>query len=121
MDNDTQPGPELDRMIAEKVMGWQSYAGVGTFLRPCGVIIYTNKSHHNPWSPSTRIDHAWEVAERFSRDGWGFTLDSAPDDHGNWCNGWFFAGIGKYTARALGAPHAICLAALKAVGESHDH
>lgn len=119
MSDDMQPGPELDRMIAEKVMGWQSYAGVGTFLRPCGVIIYTNKSHHNPWSPSARIDHAWEVVEQVRIFRKCEMQLKTHLDGGTYV---LFIGDEIYAHNNGSTPaHAICLAALKTIGESHDH
>lgn len=56
-----QAGPELDRLVAEKVMGWTTdktngpwYTAALTFAAVRG------------WSPSTDIAAAWEVEERIA-------------------------------------------------------
>ena len=63
---------------------------------------------------STDIAAAWEVVEKLKADG--FSLMAEWDDHdGMWYFG--FSNASSYKAgEADTAPHAICLAALKAVG-----
>lgn len=61
------------------------------------------------WSPSRDIRAAWEVVEKL-QGGLRFELRRRPD-------GGFWAYFGEeLSAEADTAPHAICLAALKAVG-----
>ncbi len=118
-----EAGRELDALVAEKVMGWRDVRP-GHYTGSPGTM-YGKAPQPQPWdSPqdrtkgvsfvpfySTKIADAWEVIEKLAdRDPmiamWGYEDGTA---------GWFcdFEGI-KDHART--APHAICLAALKAVG-----
>ena len=106
-----QPGPELDAMIVEKVMGWKICFTDPTY----GFWIGEHYRTFHDFKPSTSIAHAWEVVEKMGmvtiEDGgesvgkpeWsvGFV-----DTYGDWIHG-----------EGSTAPHAICLAALKAMGE----
>lgn len=88
---DLQPGAELDRMVAEQVMGWgivhNDVQGTNT-KRDMAMIHagYVYRAHAwqfepkydpkrlwyyqwEPWSPSANIAHAWEVVERMVRVG----------------------------------------------------
>jgi hypothetical protein len=117
------PGRELDAIVAEKVMGetpedYRRRCHCG-LRHSCEWCIY-------PRNYSTDIAAAWEVVARLSavREstdlGFSFHLhswDSMPDrfvasfDHLDGCP------QAEQTAAGLdGVPHAICLAALKAVG-----
>ncbi len=108
-----QPGPELDALVAQKVMGWpQCTKGIigsslpHCFMTPDGRELRPGKD----WSPSTRIEHAWEVVERLQDLGWSVTTLSStgnPEIRPR-----------VFTARAPTAPHAICLAALQATEET---
>ena len=97
-----KPGPELDALIAEKVMGWKLsryFWDTGT-----GKIAIERTPKY-----STSIQAAWDVVEKlegelhFKRkdDKWSVFLMGAE----------VWAGSTQDTL-----PHAICLAALKAVG-----
>jgi hypothetical protein len=112
-------GREMDAWCAEKVMGWtkrisadHSNSPIKT-LREMGVI-YAWKDNKRkergldvpPFS--TDIAAAWQVIEHFYRAGWGAGAEM--DGHTG-CR----AFVGQFTAEADTAPHAICLAALKAV------
>ena len=92
-----QAGHELDALVAEKVMGWApGERGTPAF--------------------STSIAAAWEVVEKMRADKLSVTL-----------TGYWEGSTGKWwvnvldnvetvaTVRTDTAPHAICLAALKAV------
>lgn len=128
-----QAGRELDALVAEKVMGWSLNAH-GEWLNSDQSFTgwHTNESKYDPchncgrsnlWHPSTSIEAAWEVVEkmggvfRMSTTLGGqyrvtfsdVTVDSYSEEYD----------VGrKYDKEALAdtAPHAICLAALKAVG-----
>ena len=101
-----EAGRELDALVAEKVM--RAKAKGDTF-------------DHIMWPPhySTRIEDAWEVVEKMQADGWFWNIDY---DYGE-----LVAGFGKgrdsegdlswHYEQAETTPHAICLAALKAVEE----
>lgn len=92
MTTDSLPaGPELDRLVAEKVMGFgdDDYIPPGRWhVRPNGV---------DDWfKPSTNIAHAWEVVEKMShlcgtfKKGDGFFhvtfAESADHSEGEDCN-----------------------------------
>jgi hypothetical protein len=112
-----KPGRELDAEVETKVFGhtltWESTGERGNKVpfwsnggTPCPVRFY-----------STDIAAAMEVVEKF----YSFWLQRTPSLKGLWCAG--FAGTPHGTvvssvgeAFAETAPHAICLAALKAVG-----
>lgn len=92
---ETMPaGPELDRLVAERVMGWGPCTGVDL----------------EQWHPSTDIAHAWEVVERV-RGGIGFSIQRCE------MLGWlcWFRSASDNVARADTAPLAICRAALLAL------
>jgi len=100
-----KPGRELDALIAERVMGGRKIDDPG---KPFGL---GGAPHY-----STDIAAAWEVVERLC-ELWPETTIS----HDKPINEWFVSSepeIGPTTVGASGdtAPHAIALAALKAVG-----
>lgn len=114
------PGRELDVLIAERVMGddlsFRPADRLEDGIKP-GAIFYDVQPEPRPYS--TDIACAWEVVEKFTDlcfslskvgDEWECELDS---------NDGKFLQNGP-TVHVFGsgetAPHAICLAALKAVG-----
>ena len=93
-------GPEMDKMIAGKVMGFVCYRKIGCEL--C-----------EPKPYSTDIAAAWEVVEKLRQDGHWMTLED--DDIWDCC---FTRKVGKIKigfAEADTVPLSICLAALKVV------
>ena len=94
-------------LIAEQVMGWEPW------MLPVGL---KRDGVSYPWCPSTDIVAAWEVVEKLSgghhivleRFSYGWRCDISALSAGKGTGG-------CRTARAHTAPHAICLAALKAV------
>lgn len=93
-------GRELDTLIAEKVMGWTSIAD--------GHVV----PYKGPWSPSTNIAHAWEVVEKV-------TAITGPRVEGIPSVTRFMLQWDKldlWACNTQEAAHAICLAALTAVG-----
>lgn len=132
------PGPELDRLVAEKVMGWTPYPNDPGFWQTGEGAVFIDDpaltKRCGGWSPSTSITHAWRVLEAIQlkfREGIAsvsteVTRSAAgnPDYRYQVCiiervyepSGWA-ACDGKYTtfAHAKTAPHAICLAALASV------
>lgn len=68
-----QPGPELDTLIAERVMGWTKSIPVGHLWDGSEVdhdgALYVSADPEvgafaTAWRPSTNIAHAWEVFRR---------------------------------------------------------
>lgn len=127
--SDLEPGPELDALVAEKVLGWsyQTFPGPMEHVRhwystsPC-----PNDPAHESFMGrcppySTSIAHAWEVVPRIlgNHPDWLLGRDDR-DGKEFWC---FYEELGDVYDTYVGAvspegqdaPHAICLAALKAV------
>jgi hypothetical protein len=111
------PGRELDAVIAEKVMGWTRLShpyGEQTHKTLDGRTILADflsapdgmKLPHY----STDISAAWEVVEKLRELGWYLAIHSDPKRG-------YFATIPRADGIQIEsetAPHAICLAALKA-------
>lgn len=119
-------GPELDALIATKVMGWTR--GISDV---CNVLGWRTPDsiwvHDADGVPhySTDIAAAWEVVEQLKAHkdyvSFGLTDDSNSSTatfanfEGVWFAG-FGLGVGGECVGAATAPLAICLAALKAIG-----
>jgi hypothetical protein len=145
--DDMPAGPELDRMVGERVMGWKLVSGFSAdsingwgashdgihFARIfCGACGYDGIGEW--FSPSTNIAHAWEVVERMRSLGFVpivrgpgiYTVGDGYYKHDQW-----FAGFQSGATESMpiyekeGESHAdtaalaICRAALAAV-ESED-
>ena len=99
----------IDREIAEKIMGWIDPDPVESNM-------WCDKSHFptslkSMWHPSTDIKQAFEVVEKMREKGSIFTLcDQDPGEKPEW-DAQFFSVIATDDTPAM----AICLAALKAV------
>jgi hypothetical protein len=140
------PGRELDALVAERVMGWRwlpvrfvwDDEPLVYLLPPGGITEDVNSTTSGAWDEnrvwhsmpcySTDIAAAWEVVEKMQAAGWGWCLEQ--HENADVPTAWFLRAseIGR-NARfsspeqmeekrsASGAmPHAICIAALKAVG-----
>lgn len=96
---------EITRVVAEKVMGGLlSYDPLGVFVNGDGVI----------FEPLTDDADACAVLDKMAADGWRVTLDKLPD--ADWfCR--FRRGYLEERAVEDCRRLAICVAALKAVGE----
>lgn len=127
-DNKLTPGRDLDSLVAEKVMGLETYKEVVPFCPQCE-FKFNPKSPGRVWCHqcsewvysstkeySTDISAAISVAETFHH--WSLEKDENGKEYEailfqkNLFEGVFY----NYYGRADTAPHAICLAALKAVG-----
>ena len=126
-----EAGRELDALVAEKVMGWvlnrHEFGSElpGGPLKSLGI---APDGSHIMGLPhfSTNISAAWEVVERLDALGYWFQGRTRFDnegehDDGCWAGftphlttGW--NGQPDHYTNAPSMPHAICLAALKAVG-----
>jgi len=124
-----EAGSELDKLIAEKVMGWRlEMIGLGNDMPcycelngPVGSLV-------EEWEPSTYILCAWKVVEKMDEDGFSFHFGSRGEtefDKEFLKYHFMFSTKGSVYRRPVevprssfseSAPHAICLAALKAVG-----
>lgn len=111
-----QPGPELDALVAEKVMGWEPIDK----LNDGSLATEYRKECRRSWHPSTSIEAAWEVVAKWPQDKFMFTLHRSGDM--TWTAMFLRYGEPKplprsWEARAKIAPEAICKAALKAVSK----
>ena len=111
-----EAGPELDALVAEKVMGWR-------MIRNDPLLSHTGwidgdgrkRTRYDPPPYSTDIAAAWEVLEKFP---W-FRIDNRGDYEGNQA---FMVELSDDAKNLSGkmwaptAPLAICRAALRAVG-----
>lgn len=115
---DLPAGPELDRLVAEKVMGWTSDCGVWNCHRQWHASHDILARTTDGWRPSTNIAHAWEVVEAKHPPHFVLQLqwlDSIQLWECHWDFKRCFNGEATISSTAQTAPHAICLAALKAV------
>jgi hypothetical protein len=95
---------QINREIAEKVMGWIQN-GTAAYSDPNNGEVW----FWDEWNPAERIDHAWMVVEKL-----GATIQVGPNHDKSVCYFWLGNGVGAHE-EADTAPMAICLAALEAV------
>lgn len=134
--NEHTPGPTLDALVAEKVMGWKAD---GIYWRDESGRVKERREavmFEIRWSPSTDIAAAWEVGEKLRERFFVFSIDriETPDGtiwscefqpkdfHSFWrhASSWEVEecavnGPCANLCNADTAPLAICRAALKAV------
>ena len=116
--DEMKPGRELDALVAEKVMGWRRVSEGEPYFWPTQKMIDRIKELHPDvlavdYFPaplfSADIAAAWQIVEK--ADWW--QMESVETGEV-----WVILAINEsysYDATANAAPHAICLAALKAV------
>ena len=117
MNTTVKPGRELDALVAEKVMGCKVYVEANGNPRcDCPGANATGPRPHASYGLyaslkrySTDIAAAWEVVEKMREDGFLVALYRSA---GAW-----IADTNPGYGKSDTAPHAICLAALRAVGE----
>ena len=107
--------PEIDRLVATKVMGWKMFEIKLTDSRVIGGFYDDGKIFIGvgEWSPTSDIRVAWQVVKKFYEKGDKVTVTNTLG--GNWCC-YVSTGTSQFSAIAETAPLAICLAALKACG-----
>lgn len=140
---DMAAGPELNFQIAEKVMGWSDpievrargsqewktaftrrpgvYMGDwGCYYTRDGARVYCGEPSglHWPEHYSTTWEGMGRVVERMRELGWYVGISTWPLEGAEPCRAAFYRAAGEAVGAAEGdtAPHAVCLAALKAVG-----
>lgn len=122
----TPAGPELDSLIAERVMGWTSkddhwYGDGADDIGSAGnedgfpALRVSKGPYRAYWHPSTNIAHAWEVVQRMKEDH-DFNISNNQGEVMEW-----IVEIERLDAQAKAsaegetAPEAICRAALSVV------
>ena len=107
------PGPELDALIAERVMGWTARwpADQHAENEPRW---NTPEGHNHLLEFSKDHGDAWEVVEKL-RDDYHFNVDKVESANGGF-EAWKVSFVQGLFSKSKSFPHAICLAALKAVG-----
>ncbi|WP_002145545.1 BC1872 family protein [Bacillus cereus] len=105
----------IDELVAEKVMGWIKPPET-SILKSMWVETPLGTVHPELPKFSTNIQDAWLVVEKFASEGLYFSIVK-------WIDGGYVVEIEKDSLTEVGsyesktAPMAICIAALKAVGE----
>jgi virulence-associated protein VagC len=99
---------EIDRLVAEKVMGWKDAFEVWGL----DDVWITDEGEKRIFNPTTEIADAWQVVEKLTYGKTDFeTYFELQLFYMH-----YYAKFRKHEAKAETAPLAICLAALKAVG-----
>lgn len=128
-----EPGPELDKLIAEHVMGWSIYRYDKDVPKRCYYMLVDKsfdsvvddgswnagerKTEEEAWkdnrSFSTDISAAWEVVTQLKLNNWEFIIASEDDK----IDVTFYWDAHRMEGAIFGgtAPEAICKAALLAV------
>lgn len=119
-----EAGPELDRLVAEQIMGWEEGRNFSMWPEQ-GVHISVGDGIGFFWRPSTDITAAWEVMTKLCE------LGMVPEVYGMWLtkkkNEWYIVlwySVEDLTAaaraKASTLPLAICRAALLAMMRASD-
>lgn len=119
-------GPELDALLAEKVMGWRRFDNWSQTVgmeRPfflvgeSGVIVYRHPDLGKSWSPSKNMADAWDVVEKIENT-LNFQIDNVGlenKDQRRWRVLFSRSGDPISVVAAETAPLAIARAALQTV------
>lgn len=114
--DEMNPGRELDRLVAERVMGWKLHSrNMVHYMRATG-----DEKRSRPvvdvreWSPSEDIADAWLVVEKLARRRYEVGVQTSD---GRYTVLIARNGQASAAASAETAPHAICLAAIQAYGQ----
>ncbi|MCP1355051.1 BC1872 family protein [Aneurinibacillus migulanus] len=106
-------GRELDILVANKVFGWEYDEFLEMFYTKHELGSVPRSSN---FRPSTNIADAWLVIGRMKKLGfYSSHTDLTLDSDQEWWSWHFTKGNESWAAQAETAPHAICLAALKAL------
>lgn len=113
-----KPGRELDILVAEKVMGISMapvHRKASYGIAPGAINYAQDHIYHPEQEPySSDIAAAWEVVEKIRKRNFPLTLNHQGK---NWWEAIFWDETDdRWKGEGSSAPHAICLAALKAVG-----
>jgi hypothetical protein len=116
---------DIDREVAERVMGWKLYDPSSQFADGLDHSSWTMKDHklwykpRNEWRPSTNIAQAFKVVEKLAELGWIGIEIRRGCVSGKWEMTWSMniPGLWRIGPQADTPAEAICLAALKAVEE----
>jgi hypothetical protein len=108
-------GPELDRLVAEQVMGWRIHGRNTVFYVPAedqGRLMQPGRCWAtDTWRPSRDIAKAWMIVERITDPRLPRVADFLPSTR--FMAEWRRLDLWAYSAQE--AAHAICLAALRSI------
>jgi hypothetical protein len=112
-----QPGRKLDILVAQNVMGWKYEPKyVHNWSRPDDRGLYQRCDESDIPKYSTDMGKAWEIVEHLKNSKTPFRMmENLTSDPKFPC---WAAAFDNYAAEddAISAPHALCLAALIAMG-----
>lgn len=112
-------GPELDGLVAEKVMGWKWNSEIGEWIHENSI---PYGPHDGGFRPSTSISDAWQVMEKMKAHDDFIVCRSIESCRVHKAINWCVVIVRKdrpsfnITVAATTAPLAICRAALHAIG-----
>jgi len=129
-----KPGPELDKVIFEQVLKWEKYhpwPGTTWYVYPekddDGETVYCDP---NTLSPSETWAGMQLVVEEMQRRGFSLCINTVDHNSAAFINGEAELGTWhsnvksldkvNYRAHADTAPHAVCMASLKALEDDRD-
>ena len=104
---------DLNAAVAERVMGWKTNEVYGHYYDDSKIDFF-ERMKGNPDFLATDWSGVRLVVERMKALGWTANIGYGAQCDG-WCEFWFGDKTTK-SAHANSLPHAVCLAALKAVG-----
>jgi len=129
-----RPGHKLDALVAEKVMGWTMRINFDykppqyEWHEAAGFMKIANHPEQLPqlrvWSPSTRIEDAWQVVEKLASMGHVVEVHTFPPSAGRKAERYqatirkdltVTGSCGPGDPFAKSPAHAICIIALKAI------
>jgi len=108
------PGPELDRMVGERVMGWVE--GKDFEAGPYGLVLLSRPGPIDLWTPSRDIGDAWSVVEELSARCYVEIHNQVHAETPLWHVAFHSKATSEFlgSATAASLPLAVCLAALRA-------
>lgn len=110
---------EIDKLVAEKVLGWtiDNHAGFPDIpFEPDWIRKNEVMYEVGEFSPSENMDHAWEIIDKWDREGRYFSIHKHVDGGFVVKSEIDSAPYEKVFGESYSAPMAICLAALKIAG-----
>jgi hypothetical protein len=118
-----KPGPELNALVAEKVMGWKTNWLKTDWWEEINPNTHHHKGLVKDFNPSEDMSAAWEVVEKMKQKYFcEIAMSETEDGNWHWMARFILVLTEPYTVKTFRvvsptAPEAICKAALWAVTE----